>query len=358
MNKAGKRVVAGHEAYVKGLAITAIVLIHYTQYYARDVYSPIAGLANGFVAVFFVISGYGIYFSLQRRLADSSSINKVLTTFFFARAAKIMPYYWLSIFLMPFFFHEYDELHAFGFSTIAMYLGLPFVKPPGIFWFVTAIIQCYLLAPIFFILLKKLQAAKYILFNLYLAAFLLLATIVLTLAPARIGLPTDIMSSLEVFTYRQVLLTNIVLFGMGMAIQPLIEAYRERLQSVPALALSFFLFGFAVFATSANHSIFPNSNIYMTLVLIISSFTLCLFVIAINSKPPLTRQVSWLGQMSYPIYLFHMIFFGILATLGVIQVGHGNVIASTFTLILFPLFVVFCQLTEKLQGNLIARLQI
>jgi hypothetical protein len=59
------------ENYLKGLVILAVIFAHYSQYFLTAHYHIwFVGIAQSSLILFFILSGYGIYLSLNKRLGD------------------------------------------------------------------------------------------------------------------------------------------------------------------------------------------------------------------------------------------------------------------------------------------------
>lgn len=143
---------------LRGLAILSVILGHYAQYFATNHYDDwFRGYAYGIVGVFFVLAGYGSFFSLKRRLDIKERKFKQVLIYWGQRALRIYPLYWFALIITPLYLHEYFLIYKVDIYSFGIFLGLPFVNSPGIFWFVPAILQCYLLAPLFYFLLNKMK---------------------------------------------------------------------------------------------------------------------------------------------------------------------------------------------------------
>ncbi len=59
----------GITAYFRGFAIASIMINHYLNVYVKGDFS---GFGNATITIFFILSGYGIYFSLERRFDDQT----------------------------------------------------------------------------------------------------------------------------------------------------------------------------------------------------------------------------------------------------------------------------------------------
>ncbi len=344
-------------AYIKGAAVAAILFVHYVQYYFTGIYEWEQGFAFALVSLFFVFSGLGNFFSLERRLERGSSAVRAIVRFYLDRAAAIYPFFWIAAFFMPFFYREYGVLHETGFSTAAIYLGLPFVQPPGIFWFVVAILQCYLAAPLIYLVLIRVRPAAFLRVIFFLVNLVLLIT-VFVLFLDRAGLAANPIKTLftfrGAFTYRYFFLSNIALFSLGMVVPPLIRLYKEQLSRPVFFYASAALFLLSAYLTRNPDELFPLSGWYLTPLLVISIFCLCLFAVAAPLRLPVQKFFSHVGGHVYPFYLFHMLFFALLATAGIVK--DNSLVSFLLMVLLLPAFYLFCLLMDKGQKTLVGGL--
>ncbi len=334
--------------YIKGAAVAAILLAHYVQYYFNRVYAWEEGFALALVSLFFVLSGFGNFFSLARRLDGESSTARVIARFYFDRAVGIYPFFWLAAFFMPFFFHEYGVLHQASFTTAATYLALPYVQPPGIFWFVVAIIQCYLAAPLLYLILVKVRPAAFVRTVFFLVNVTLLITVFVLLLD-RAGLAINPLKTVfafrGAFTYRYFFLSNIALFSLGMAVPPLVREYGGHLKRPAFFYASVLLFLLSAYFTRNPDQLFPFSGWYLTPVLVAAIFCLCLFAVATPPRLPIRGLFSHVGKHIYPVYLFHMLFFALLAAAGIVK--DNSFLSFFLMLVLLPVLYSFCLILDK-----------
>ena len=100
---------------LKGIAILVVVSAHFASNFEEDFYIRwLTEYAIAVIAIFFVLSGYGIFQSLERRFAAGGSTARILLRFAFDRAVRIYPLYWLALLSMPLFLDplpEYDRLY-------------------------------------------------------------------------------------------------------------------------------------------------------------------------------------------------------------------------------------------------------
>jgi peptidoglycan/LPS O-acetylase OafA/YrhL len=185
--------------YLKGIAIAAVVINHYINDFLPGEFG---GYASGIIAVFFVLSGYGIYFSFEKN-ASSRLTARQLLGFFVNRAIRIYPLYWTSL-----------TLSAITLQTpysLGVIMGNPFVKAPGIYWFISAIIQCYLVSPILYALMKRAGIKRYL-------AMVSIATLSVYFLQV-----TVLNNFPRTFAYRSFPFAHILLFASGLSMPQLVS---------------------------------------------------------------------------------------------------------------------------------------
>ena len=133
---------------LKAVAILALLVNHYLNAHVAPGY---AGYANGVIGLFFVLSGYGLSFSLSKMdLHDKGQLK----AFYLKRLLRIYPLYWLALLFAALFNQK--------FYSIATITAFPLHKASGIYWFISSLLQCYLLAPLLYRLLQKQGLRKYL----------------------------------------------------------------------------------------------------------------------------------------------------------------------------------------------------
>jgi peptidoglycan/LPS O-acetylase OafA/YrhL len=140
--------------YLKGYSISTIVLFHLLQYFALpDVLSKAISFGGAGVHVFILCSGFGLCLS---------QLNKPLSygQFLKRRLLKIYFPYIIVIFIsasIPFIYINADKImavcsHVFLFKMFSEHFENSF---GGQFWFISTILQFYVIFPILFIIIKK-----------------------------------------------------------------------------------------------------------------------------------------------------------------------------------------------------------
>lgn len=326
--------------YLKGLVILAVIFAHYSQYYLTVHYQIwFVGLAQSLLVLFFILSGYGIYLSLEKRLGDRKRSAPALAGFFLSRALRIYPFYWLALLATPYFDpNYYAVLHEFSLSTVAIYLAVPFVKATGEFWFVTTIVQCYLVAPILYFLLKRISLHKYILFNFVAIGLLLAASVA--------KLQTDFYTEeLRAYLFKGFLFSHVLAFSLGMTLPLLMVTYRREIMKVSISWVTLPVFAIFVILTSEADLLFTNSMVFLLPILLLSALCVVLFSLVNRPRLPFTRYLVIPGEYSYPAYLFHLPFFGVLAYFGVIKNEDWK--SPLLLIALLPLFLAVCIVAQN-----------
>jgi peptidoglycan/LPS O-acetylase OafA/YrhL len=309
--------------YLKGFAISAVLINHYVNNFISGEFYE---YANGIVAIFFILSGYGIFYSIQKDFSSGSSNWRRLLNYYLKRAVRIYPLYWLAMFLLALgpYKHHYT-------SEIKTLLAIPFYQAPDIFWFVTSLVQCYLIAPCIYFLMKRTSTLNYIIIILcllFLSYFLYPMT----------SLPY----SRRFFVYRYLFLGHLFLFMLGMSLPNLLAGYHDKFTNKTIALISFFLFLLMVFYTRMPMQ-------YVPPFFVISAVSFCCYFISISSRMIFRRTFVLLGCYSYALYLFHIFFFSLLHKLGVIR--NGSLTSVLITMLVFPLFLFGCAMIEKNTSN-------
>ena len=77
--------------WLKGFAILIVIISHLSRTYNDAFFGP--GYANGAISIFFVLSGYGAYFSLKRRFASNADTVKTIAIYYTDRVLRIFILY-------------------------------------------------------------------------------------------------------------------------------------------------------------------------------------------------------------------------------------------------------------------------
>jgi len=317
--------------YLRGVAISTVVLNHFLNEYATH---SMAGYANGMMSIFFILSGYGIFYSLSREI-EHYSLKHMLGAFWKRRILRIYPLFWIYYLLQ----------HGFNIHLLP-YLGLDFIRPV-IPWFVPAILQCYLVAPVLFLLMKKcgIQLFAIIVVIVFIALNFILLFI--------IGYPP--VPSIAYHGYNGLFFSHVLLFGAGLIIAHFSSTEPKRLSqfSVCFIAVLFIFF---------LHETTPQTNIHFSgSVIILEAFflmfsALCVYsLVNSDSYLPFSRFFQGLGIYSYSIYLFHRYYFNALETSGILKKYDLSLVGILVCILLLPFFLAGITYFEEIVNSIVHR---
>jgi peptidoglycan/LPS O-acetylase OafA/YrhL len=310
---------------LKGLAIIIVLINHCLN---LNFPGDFSGFATLFTAIFFLVSGYGIFNSLVKRYKAGIS-QKATGLFLFDRFTRIYPLLWLALIIELFVSqHKYPWLNYLGLNCVGQY------------WFVSAILQCYLLSPLLFYGLKK----KPILVMIVLLSLNYVS--LLSVFPK----PFDAFFWETKLAYRGILFLHITIFYIGMCIayfknsgwrESNTTSFKQKLISYRNGIFWVSIALIVIFMIIAKYASLPSQV-----------FTLIPFlpVVAITSFAVLTgisnKTLSMLGQISYPLYLFNISYYLIIKYVLKSKEDIFSV-ELILTLLLFPVFMYVCNLLEK-----------
>ncbi|MFH1447857.1 MAG: acyltransferase [Candidatus Micrarchaeota archaeon] len=292
--------------YLRGMAICAVLIVHYLIRYATGDFRSLAAEA---ISLFFVLSGFGIFHSLERRFSGGYTLRGI-AKFYFDRG--------LRIFLL---------------FTVALIIGHMFNMPS--YWFVFAIFFCYFVCILLYHMLKRLGPKAFSV--AILSTFLLINGSLILLGYSTPSQPAFTYP----YLYRGILLAHIFLFSMGMAVasvlknsQPLILLKRSQM---------FIMFAFLLLLMKAG--IGPLMDKIRILLLFLCAPLLVYSFLISKEKLPFANFFALLGTYSYSIYLFHYYYMQLMGGVGFIQMD--SVVSILLVILLFPLFLSICMASEE-----------
>ena len=307
--------------YLKGFAILAVLVNHFINTFLTPAFK---GYASGFIAIFFVLSGYGIYHSLKKQ------VNKppfgFIAYFFRKRLLRIYPLFWIICILL-------------GFPDgILGFLGLNLIDPATP-WFIPSILMCYLVAPLLFIFTNRIEA-KY--------SFIIIITGLglINIALFSAGLPV-----VKALAYRRIFFLHIFLFYLGLLLAKT-ERYISSNKYLFFLSFFFLLFFIHETGSQASLSFFGKDYIFP---MFFSSTVLICCASLLSSKItlPLKRAMIFMGIHSYSIYLFHIVHFKILSTLGIVEYHNTTLSGVAIWLLSLPLFIILIAAFETVVNEFV-----
>ena len=305
---------------LKGIAILAVLMNHYLN---LNVTGDSRGFANLWVAIFFIVSGYGISHSLNRLFGDNSYTVRKILVFYYGRATRIFPLFIFALIV--------ESLIRSNGSTVLM---IPGIHYSGHYWFIPSLFQCYIFAPVIYFFMRKSRiltvCASIVLF------------MVITYFVKENFLPESIMRILKILRsdYRGLLFLNVFIFSLSMCLPAYLNNWKNvGLCEKKILLFIMFLFVFlGMISTKYNDSI---PYVYMILNESIYALVL-LFIISIYmiSNTISFKIFYFIGEISYSIYLFHMSVY--LSVDKIFGYGMNSLSEFMLTLVFLSLFFVAC----------------
>lgn len=218
------------------------------------------------VAIFFVISGFILPYSLYKK----HYVLKDFFRFLFRRSIRIDPPYWCIIALSFIFGVVPISLLTFNSALLHLFYLIPFVKETnwylGVFWTLSIEFQFYLLLGIFFPFLMRIKVN--------IAILILLAV--------------NIICVLSKITYRGIIIDQMTCFIMGFIA---FMAYIKRISLTQALLLLFALSAYVMVAVSIKSGAVPLLAV--------------LFILLYKNQKEI-QPFYFIGNISYSLYLIHM----------------------------------------------------
>lgn len=266
--------ISTYRSELMGWSILWIMMLHFTFTQIK----PLGFLAQyGFagVDIFMLVSGFGLYFSLEK--------DDNLWHFYKKRLLRIFPtYYILGVFSSLLLFHDDIMTYLFRYTTVGYWTG-------GVFneWYIPAIVAFYLLAPF----IRQLFVRSWFVVIVAIVVVNLLIAYQLIEYQPPIDMPHFLMS------YR------LPAFILGMACAYWIKngITAKYFFLLLLLGLSFFIL------------IYPHHHEYYyykfySLLFLLPLFTIC-FILLSKLLHKLMPIISTMGKASLEIYLTQWIFF-------------------------------------------------
>ena len=310
---------------LRGLAICAVLINHFLN---LNVYGNYLRFASLFVSLFFIVSGYGIYFSLDRSGIANKLRFKNLLYFYFNRLIRIYP-----LFLIAYL------IQCLIFGTPIVSWTLRGIHAPGHFWFIPAIMQCYLLAPLLFILIKKYRFLSLnIIVITFIAANLLLNSGIL---PSEIGKELRFMH----LHWRDVYFLYLLLFALSMFLPHCLNSWDE----IPSYEKKYYFILLLAIVLTMMIVFKYQDNTYYLYALFMKTICplviLCAAAVYLLSNRLRFPLLEWIGKASYPIYLFHIVMYKSID--GISGLGRNSLMEGLIVIVTIPLFFYLCTFIDK-----------
>lgn len=318
---------------LRGLAVLAVLVNHYAN---RNLGGDVTGLANAMLALFYLCSGYGCFLSLERRCAGSMD-SRVAARFYWDRASRILPLFWLAWLLQKLLIAD-DGLGPLSLLSLGGFSGA------GHYWFISTLLQCYAAAPLLYLGVRTYRRS-------FTAALIVAigCAHVLYMLPALHGALRP-WAAFVPLAYRRVLLYHLVFYALGMAAA-------HHTEPPKAESVSGFTFGLGLTGAVCLVGLFkvwplaaPGSAPAAWVFNVAASLTMVpVFLVALRRR----KAPLWLiriGRLSYPLYLFHVTLLILIDQ--VARFPENSLVEALVFLALLPPFVLFCGAVQAVESFL------
>lgn len=315
---------------LKGMAIIIVMVNHFINI---SVSSRWTGYANGVISLFFIFSGYSMYFVFEK---NTKFHIQAVAAFWVNRFLRIYPLFWISMYALQVFNPK---------QLFFMDFFVPNFKVLIVYWFINALIQCYLIAPFFYMGLKKIGSTGFIITIISMVILINVSSFSATLTNEPLF-----------FKYKFLLMIHLLLFATGMVLPMIIESCDlYKLKSNVMLWASLIVFLAMIFLTRRKEMLFSNSYVLFVPLFYLSASWFCLIIL--NRNPSLTFEKFFenIGTCSYSLFLFHLIYFCLIGKLvASINFPSGGFTIAIIAVVLSPLFFMFCKYSEKILLKLVS----
>ena len=306
--------ISTYRSELMGWAILWIMMLHFTFTQIK----PLGFIAQyGFagVEIFMLVSGFGLYFSLDK---DSN-----LSHFYKKRLLRIFPtYYLLGLFASLLLYHDDIITYLFRYTTIGFWTGSDYSE-----WYIPSIVFLYLFAPF----LKTLFDKKLLIVIVLTCCICLLASYILV--------ENEYITKGEPHFF---LLYRIPAFLFGMACAYWINNGISEKYYFYLLIVGIPLF---VLLFPRHHEIYNFK--YLSLVFLLPLFILC-FIIISKRINLINLLMSHMGKASLEIYIIQGFFFyGIQTGLIIIPIEYHDIISILLIILSSILGIAFHWLIGK-----------
>ncbi len=328
--------------FAKGFAILSIVIFHFCQPYVSGIWSKSIMIGGMGVHLFFVLSGFGLGLDIKVKA----------TTFYKKRFIKILIPYYIIILIIYIINLIYPIYKDSGFYALCGHLFFYKMFDESIigsfghhFWFLSTIIQFYIIYPVIVAIEQKLGVLGF-------TATALLISIFYWLTITHFNLAEERMYNSFFLQYLWEFSAGIMLAKYYKDKNKLFWVQNNILLIVIATTgmLTMGLMAIKGGRTGQTFNDIPASIGYASL----SAF---LFSVSSKSIPPLKRFLIFVGRLSYELYLIHMIIFILLSdAIEIITQSKSNIFIS-LSLIL-PLTILFSYFIHKSFTVLLSNIQV
>ena len=307
--------------WLKAIAILAVCVNHFIIIYTPRAFGI---YANGIISFFFLFSGFGIFHSLNK--TSHLPIKEFLLLHFKKRLIRIYPLFWIWCLINGF------ENGLLGF------FALDFINPKSP-WFVPAIMQCYIMAPFLFLLVKKTTTTM---------NFALVTGLTIVLNLFLIGYLN--IESMRAVGYREIFLLHIYVFYFGY----ILAIKQEKFISNKFLLLTFSILAcFFIQGTTSQTLIdFPGRSYLFAFSMVFAIFFTSGLMFTSVQRLPFSSCMNFIGEHTYSIYLFHGLGNFLLHKAGIIHHDNTGFLGIIVWSVTLPFFILVYAALETFVNEL------
>lgn len=289
------------------------------------------------VTCFFVLSGFGIYYSLNK-MDNNKSLS--FTSFAKKRCIRILPHYYFSLIISVFLLDgAYWLSKENAWAIISHFLFLHTFSPNaqgavnGVLWTMGVIIHYYIIAIPIYILFKK---HPLIVYTTSIITTILLSSL------------TNYINTQHTFVACRQIWTSLDNFVAGMLIAYFIKYDKLHIKKI-VFKISFLLISLSVFFTCirVRNLMIGKDTLFNTAYFSILSMSISIIILAlsqfqINQSNYLVKPLLIVSNYEYGIYIWHLLIINNLITkspLFVTMLNNGNYKTTYCLLLLISIII-------------------
>jgi len=298
---------------LRGLAVSFVIVYHFFaifELYDNMLFKYIHAFGIFGVSLFFIISGYLIYRSIDYNISKQG-IKNGIKRYIIHRIFRIIPAYYFNliiIFVLALVMFETISTWSFGFMMKQILSHLTFTTffidkitgfgINGAYWTLHVEMLWYILAVLMFIFIKK---DRY-LFSLFVLNIFYLMGLDYALFDSLFGLDEKSSNYIILLYY-----WSFQIFGQLIYFIAGIFIYKHLKMNITVsklVAYLLFLLIISIFIYTSTQKYFIESFTIKNIVTLL--LTASLFILLHKHKMPEFDFLAWIGKISYSLYLWHL----------------------------------------------------
>lgn len=328
---------------LRGIAVSFVIIYHFFTVlglYNNPIFPYIHSFGLFGVSLFFIISGYLIYRSIDHSISRKGTKPGV-KHYISHRLFRILPAYYFNLAIVlimasfvignHYFYSEkflYQVLSHLAFLSHFIYKDTGF-GINGVYWTLSIEMLWYILAPILYIYIRK---DRYLLI-LFILSFIYLLGLDFAMYDSLFNLDKHASNYTILQYYWSFQLPGqLIYFIAGVFIYKYIKQPLSISTSFQYI-LSILIVTLFIYISKRYHLYehFMINNLFI-LILVAS-----LFILLYKTKPKWMTSVEWLGEISYSLYLWHVPLLYIMKKTNILT--HISLISAIIIFITFLLFI-------------------